>query len=61
MIDEIDVPGDPYFLKSYRAFHNHELDTNLMVLADTIDEKDIHRKGPPKVIPQAKIAIIALA
>ena len=30
LIDDIDIEGDPYYLKYYRSFHNHELDTNLV-------------------------------
>ena len=30
LIDDIDIDGDPYYLKYYRSFHNHELDTNLI-------------------------------
>lgn len=51
MLDDIDLPGDPYFLKCYRSFHNHELDTGMIVMSDLVEDKDIHRKGPPKVLP----------
>ena len=30
LIDDIDIKSDPYFLKYYRSYHNHELDTNLI-------------------------------
>ena len=45
LIQEIDVPGDPYFLWKFRSFHNHELDSNLILVASSIPEKDLHRKG----------------
>lgn len=26
LLEDIDIPGDPYYLKYYRSFHNHELE-----------------------------------
>jgi len=60
MLDDIDLPGDPYFLKCFRSFHNHELDTGMIVMSDLVEDKDIHRKGPPKVLPQAPLAVVEL-
>jgi hypothetical protein len=30
LIEDIDIDGDPFYLKYYRSFHNHELDTNII-------------------------------
>ena len=30
LLDDINIEGDPYYLKYYRSFHNHELDTNII-------------------------------
>lgn len=30
LVEDIDIEGDPYYLKYYRSFHNHDLDTNLV-------------------------------
>ena len=57
LIDDIDIPGDPYYLKYYRSFHNHELDTNLIENQGIIVEGDIHRKGAVNWLPQGAIAV----
>jgi hypothetical protein len=31
LIEDIDIAGDPYYLKYYRSFHNHELDPNTIL------------------------------
>ena len=30
LLDDINIEGDPYYLKYYRSFHNHDLDTNII-------------------------------
>jgi len=30
LIEDIDIEGDPFYLKYYRSFHNHDLDTNII-------------------------------
>ena len=30
LVDDIDIEEDPYYLKYYRSFHNHDLDTHLV-------------------------------
>ena len=30
LIEDLDIPNDPYYLKYYRPFHNHPLDTELI-------------------------------
>ena len=57
LIDDIDIEGDPYYLKYYRSFHNHELDTNLVENQGRIVEEDIHRKGAITWLPQGTIAL----
>ena len=44
LLDDIDVEGDPYYLKYYRNFHNHELDTNVIENLGQVADKDLHRK-----------------
>lgn len=29
--EDIDIEDDPFYLKYYRSFHNHELDANLVI------------------------------
>lgn len=57
LLDDIDIPGDAFYLQKYRAFHNHPLDTNMMEHNALIMEKDIHRKGAINILPQGPIAI----
>ena len=44
MLEDIDIDGDPYYLKYYRSFHNHELDTNVIQNLGDVDDKDLHRR-----------------
>ena len=57
MLEEIDIPNDPYFLWKYRSFHNHEMDCNLIAGADQIKPRDLHRKGAFNAIPETYLAI----
>ncbi|CDW85737.1 UNKNOWN [Stylonychia lemnae] len=61
LLEDIDIPGDPFFLQKYRSFHNHELDTNMIEHQDLILDKDIHRKGAVNILPQTKKAIQELS
>lgn len=57
LLEDIDLPGDPFYLQKYRSFHNHQLDTNMMEHNELIMEKDVHRKGAVNILPQGPIAI----
>ena len=57
LIDDIDIKGDEYYLKYYRSFHNHELDTNLVENEGKIVDEDIHRKGAMTWLPQGGLAV----
>lgn len=35
LLEDIDIAGDPYYLKYYRSFHNHELDPHLTLAGDS--------------------------
>ncbi len=56
-MDDVDIPDDPYYLRKFRAFHNHEIDLNLMANINMVSERDIWRKGAHKTLPQGMIAI----
>lgn len=51
IMDDVDIPEDPYYLRKFRAFHNHEIDLNLMANINLVSEKDIWRKGAWKTLP----------
>jgi hypothetical protein len=51
LLEDIDIPGDPFYLQKYRSFHNHSLDTNMMEHNELIMEKDVHRKGAINILP----------
>lgn len=44
LLDDINIEGDPYYLKYYRSFHNHELDTNIIENLGVVQDKDLHRR-----------------
>jgi hypothetical protein len=50
-MEDCDIPDDPYYLVKYRAFHNHEIDINLMAHINLVSEKDFWRKGAWKTMP----------
>lgn len=45
------------FQRKFRAFHNHDIDLNLMANLNLVSEKDVWRKGAWKTLPQGMIAI----
>jgi hypothetical protein len=51
LIEDIDIEGDPFYLKYYRSFHNHELDTNIIEHQSLVLEEDLHRKGAIALLP----------
>jgi len=51
LIEDIDIEGDPFYLKYYRSFHNHELDTNIIEHQGLVLEEDLHRKGAIALLP----------
>lgn len=57
LIEDIDLEGNPFYLKYYRSFHNHDLDTHLMENEDMVSEDTLHRKGAPSYLPQGTLAI----
>ena len=44
LLDDINIEGDPYYLKYYRSFHNHDLDTNIIENLGVVQDKDLHRR-----------------
>ena len=44
-LEDIDVPGDEFYLKYYRSFHNHELDSNMILNEAQILDEDMIRAG----------------
>jgi hypothetical protein len=44
LLEDIDIDGDPYYLKYYRGFHNHDLDTNVIENIGDVKDKDLHRR-----------------
>jgi len=57
LIEDIDMEDDPYYLKYYRSFHNHELDTNIIEHQNLVLEEDLHRKGAITLLPQGALCI----
>ena len=57
IMQDVDIPDDPYYLRKYRSFHNHEIDLNLMAHINLVSEKDLWRKGAWKTMPQGMVAI----
>lgn len=55
--DDSILPGNPYYLVKYRAFHNHEIDTHLMIFHHFITEWDLWNKNAWKVLPQDSVAL----
>lgn len=51
LIEDIDIPGDPFYLKYYRSFHNHELDSNVILNEQSLYEEDRARKGALTLLP----------
>jgi hypothetical protein len=51
LIEDIDIAGDPYYLKYYRSFHNHELDPNIILNESVLIEEDLQRKGALSLLP----------
>lgn len=49
--DQVDIPGDPYFLAKYRSFHNHDLDCNYVEHAHLVMDEDLHKKGSANLLP----------
>ena len=39
------------YLRKFRAFHNHDIDLNLMANLNLVSEKDVWRKGAWKTLP----------
>lgn len=52
--DQVDIPGDPYFLAKYRSFHNHDLDTNYVEHAHLVMDEDLHKKGSAKDVRKSR-------
>ena len=61
LLEDIDLPGDPFYLQKYRSFHNHDLDTNMIEHHNLVLDKDLHRKGAVNILPQTKKAIQELS
>ena len=57
LIEDIDISGDPYYLKYYRSFHNHELDPNTILNEGALLDEDLVRSGALTLLPQACLAI----
>ena len=57
LVDDVDIPDDPFFLKWYRSFHNHPIDTNLMMHENLISDRDVHRKGHFNPLPKNELAL----
>lgn len=51
IMEDVNIPEDPYYLVRYRSFHNHEVDLNLMAHINLVSEKDIWRKGAWRTMP----------
>jgi hypothetical protein len=51
LIEDIDITGDPYYLKYYRSFHNHELDPNTILNEGALLDEDIVRSGALTLLP----------
>jgi hypothetical protein len=56
-MDDVNIPEDYFYLRKFRAFHNHDIDLNLMANLNLVSEKDVWRKGAWKTLPQGMIAI----
>ncbi len=57
IMDDVNIPDDYFYLRKFRAFHNHDIDLNLMANLNLVSEKDVWRKGAWKTLPQGMIAI----
>lgn len=57
LIEDIDISGDPYYLKYYRSFHNHELDPNTILNESQLIDEDMVRTGSLTMLPQGNLAI----
>ena len=57
LIEDIDIHGDPYYLKYYRSFHNHELDPNTILNESQLLDEDMVRNGSLTMLPQGALAI----
>lgn len=51
LIEDIDINGDPYYLKYYRSFHNHELDPNTILNESQLLDEDMIRTGALTLLP----------
>jgi len=51
LIEDIDISGDPYYLKYYRSFHNHELDPNTILNEGALLDEDLVRSGALTLLP----------
>lgn len=51
LIEDIDINGDPYYLKYYRSFHNHELDPNTILNESQLVDEDMSRTGSLTMLP----------
>jgi hypothetical protein len=60
IMNDVNIPDDPYYMVRYRSFHNHELDLNLLAHIGLVNEKDIWRKGAWRTLPQGIVAIQGL-
>ena len=57
LIEDIDLEDNPFYLKYYRSFHNHDLDTHLIENDELVSEETLHKKGAPAYLPQGTLAI----
>jgi hypothetical protein len=57
LLDDIDIPGDIFYLAKYRSFHNHEVDANVIEYSNLVMDNDLHRKGAVTILPQGPKAI----
>lgn len=50
-MEDVDIEGDPFYLKYYRSFHNHELDPNTILNESQLVDEDMIRTGSLSMLP----------